>query len=415
MSGTPLLTLYVILLIAACAFFSFSEIGMMAVNRYRLNHLAKKGNKAAARVLSLIKQPDRLLGVILIGNTLVSNLAASLATVLVMRFVSGSSAPVIATIVLTVVMLIFGEVIPKTWAAVQPERVSYPCARVLAPMLSICKPLVIMVNGISNALLKICGLGKIKPDESALSPEELRTVVGEAGSLIPSRHRAMLMSIIDLNKTTINDIMINRHDVEGIDLHDDEETVRYQLLHMKHTRFPVYEGDINNIVGILHCRKLAELLGTPGDLKKNVKDVVSEPYFVPESTQLHTQLHYFQTQHKRLAIVVDEYGDVVGMATLEDILEEIVGDFTSQTQASSGELKPYKAGYLIEGRMSLKEINRLLGWHLSTEGPRTLNGLITETLETIPQGPVSLHLGDYCIEVTELKENLIAHAYCRVF
>ncbi|ANF59269.1 HlyC/CorC family transporter [Halotalea alkalilenta] len=412
MSELLLLTSGIVLLLALCAFFSFAEIGMMAVNRYRLHHLAGEGHVGAKRVLELVRQPDKLLGVILIGNTLVGNLSASLATMLALNFFDAGSAPIVATVLLTIVMLIFGEVMPKTWAAVSPEQVSYPCARVLGPALKICMPLVVMVNGISNWLLKFCGLHKVQADATSLSPEELRTVVGEAGSLIPSRNRAMLLSIIDLNKATVRSIMVPRHEIDGIDLESDDESLRRQLTHSQHTRLPVYKGDVNNVVGLLHVRSAAAILGRPERLRAEIVNAASEPYFVPESTPLHTQLHYFQSQQRRIALVVDEYGEVIGLATLEDILEEIVGEFTTQSQSPTDGIQPFEDGYLIEGRVPLREINRLLGWSLPVDGPRTLNGLIVERLETFPAGPVSLMLGDYRIEVTDLEDNFIVRAYC---
>lgn len=402
------------LLIGLCAFFSLAEISMMAVNRYRLMHQARTGHIGARRVLALLKRPDRLLGMILIGNTLASNLAASMATLLAIHWVGGTSAPVIATILLTLFMLIIGEVMPKTWAALKPERTALACAAVLRPMLTCCLPLVALVNGISNILLRLFGLKQVNADVTPISPEELRAIVHDAGRLMPARNHSMLLSIIDLDKSAVEDVMVPRHKIDGIDLDMDEITLLATLRRCQHTRLPVYRHSINNVIGILHTRSVPEILSQPAQLSAAIVAAMRSPYFIPESTPLHTQLLNFRQHDRRQGVVVNEYGDVTGLITLEDILEEIVGDFTTHLQPSCPGIVIEQDGYVrIAGMTPLRDINRHLNWSLPLGGPRTLNGLLLEQLETFPQGPTSLRMGEYEFEITSLQHNAIASVRCR--
>lgn len=409
-----LFLLLLTLLIALCAFFSLAEISMMAVNRYRLTHQARAGDAGARRVLALLKRPDRLLGVILIGNTLVSNLAASMATLLAVHWVGGTSASVIATVLLTLIMLIIGEVMPKTWAALKPEKTAMSCATILRPLLNCCLPLVAFVNGISNLLLRAFGLKQVRADASPISAEELRAIVHDAGRLMPTRNHSMLLSIIDLDKSTVDDVMVPRHEIDGIDIEADEITLLATLRRCQHTRLPVYRHSINNVVGILHTRSVPEILSQPAQLSAAVVAAMRSPYFIPESTPLHTQLLNFRQHGRRQGVVVNEYGDVTGLITLEDILEEIVGDFTSHLESSRAGIVEDAEGYVrIAGMTPLRDINRQLGWSLPLGGPRTLNGLLLEQLEAIPKGPASLRLGQYFFEITSLQHNAIVSVRCR--
>lgn len=401
------------LLICLSAFFSSSETGMMSINRYRLSHQAKGGERSAKRVLRLLGRPDRLIGVILIGNNFVNNLAASIATIVAIHFFGEVSGPAVATLVLTIVILIFAEVTPKTYAAIKPERIAYPTSLALEPLLKLLYPLVWLVNAISNGLLHLLGVRNIEGNADNLTRDELRTVVHEAGAMIPRRHQAMLLSILDLENVTVNDIMVPRHEIVGIDLDDELDSILAQIRASQHTRVPVYKGDINNIIGILHLRNAARFLSKPEVTKAAIVQEAREPYFIPESTQLHTQLLNFQQQKRRIGIVVDEYGDVEGLVTLEDILEEIVGEFTTDVAGMHQDIQPQDDGsYVIEGTANIREINKLLGWQLPTDGPKTLNGLILEHLESFPDAPACLQLGTTRMEILQVKDNLITAARC---
>ncbi|MCK0716447.1 HlyC/CorC family transporter [Chromohalobacter sarecensis] len=411
----PLGLLLTLLFVLIClsAFFSSSETGMMSINRYRLSHQANSGERTAKRVMRLLSRPDRLIGVILIGNNFVNNLAASIATIIAIHFFGDVSGPAISTAVLTIVILIFAEVTPKTFAAVKPERIAYPASVALEPLLKLFYPLVWLVNAISNGLLRLMGVKDIDGSADNLTRDELRTVVHEAGTMIPRRHQSMLLSILDLENVTVNDIMVPRQEIAGIDLDDDLEAILTQIRSSQHTRVPVYKGDINNIIGILHLRNAARFLSKPEVTKAAIVQEAREPYFIPESTPLHTQLLNFQQQKRRIGIVVDEYGDVEGLATLEDILEEIVGEFTTDEAATHREIHPQEDGsYIIEGTTNIRDINKVLAWQLPTDGPKTLNGLILEHLEAFPDAPACLQLGAIRMEILQIKDNLITSARC---
>lgn len=405
-SHTTFLLISLGVLIVLSAFFSSSETSMMSLNRYRLKHLSKEGNKGARRASRLLERPDRLLGTILVGNNIVNILAASIATVVAVEFF-GEAGIAIATIGLTIVILIFGEITPKTLAAVRPELIAFPVSIVLQILQRILYPVVWVCSSISNVLLRLMGIN-LAASNDQLSVEELRTVVREAGLGITRSRQNMLLGILDLEKMTVNDIMIPRNEAIGIDLEDSLPSINSQLRTCHHTRLPVFQGDINNVTGIVHMRSIARLLSR-GDLtKENLISACKEPYFVPESTPLHTQLFNFQKQKRRIAIVVDEYGDVIGLVTLEDILEEIVGEFTSDMLLPSQDIHPQDDGrFVIEGGTAIRAINRQLKWKLPADGPKTLNGLITEQLESIPETSVCLTIGTYRMEILQTKDNMV--------
>ncbi|MDY6828958.1 MAG: HlyC/CorC family transporter [Pseudomonadota bacterium] len=398
-------------LILASAFFSSSETGMMALNRYRLKHLSEAGNPGARRASRLLKRPDRLIGLILIGNNFVNNMAASLATMIAVRLLGDQHialAASVATITLTLVVLVFAEVTPKTWAALHPERIAFPASWLLTPLLRLLSPLVALVNGVSNGLLRLLGVRVDQVGPDRLSLEELRTVVHESGEMVPRRHHNMLLGILDLEHVAVNDIMVPRGDVVGIDLNDHIDDIIEQLRSSAHTRLPVYRGDINDVVGILHLRNAARFLTSDTLTHEVLIEVTRDPYFVPESTPLHIQLFNFQHEKRRIGIVVDEYGDVQGIVTLEDILEEIVGEFTTNIAETAWDIAPQPDGsYLIEGSAVLREINRSLHWTLPIDGPKTLNGLVLEHLETIPDASLCLRIEDYQLEIVQTKDNQV--------
>jgi Mg2+/Co2+ transporter CorB len=401
------LTTILVLLIFCSAFFSSSETGMMSLNRYRLRHLVKSGHRGARRANSLLERPDRLIGLILIGNNFVNILASAIATVIAVRL-WGDAGIAIATAGLTLVILIFAEVSPKTMAALHPERIAFPASYILKPLLKLAYPLVWVINGITNGFLRLFGVNVNDAGNEHLSTEELRTIVHEAGSLLPHRNQSMLLGVLELNEVTVNDIMIPRNEVEGIDLDLEMDQILELLSKTGHTRLPVYRGDINNIVGILHMRNLAQLIQQGNLTKPAIMQVVHEAYFVPESTPLQTQLLNFQRHSRRIGVVVDEYGDVEGIVTLEDILEEIVGEMSNDHDDLNQEIHPQEDGsFFIDGSAYIREVNKALHWSLPTDGPKTLNGLITEILESIPDANVCLEVSGYRMETLQICDNLV--------
>lgn len=409
MSEAPLGALIgaLVILLLLSAFFSSSETGMMAINRYRLRHLARKGSRSAKRTSALLERPDRLIGVILIGNNFVNILASALATIIAVRL-WGDSGIAIATLALTFFVLIFGEVTPKTVAAMYPEKVAFPASLVLVPLLKLLYPVVVLVNWICSLLMYPFGIRPGQESEDQLTSEELRTLVNESGLRLPTKRRGMLLGILDLEKVRVDDIMVPRNEISGIDIEEDLEEIIRQLKECQHTRVPVYRGDINNVIGMLHMRRIARLLSLKELNKAILLQETDEPYFIPESTALHTQLFNFQKARERTALVVDEYGDIMGLATLEDILEEIVGDFTTDVSDNSQEITPQGDGsYIIDGSASIRDVNRALGWHLPTEDARTINGLITEAMEAIPDASVCWKIGNCRFEILQVQDNCI--------
>lgn len=405
---TGLLVGTLVILIFLSAFFSGSETGLFSLNRYRLRHLVKKGgHPGARRAYDLLKRPDRLIGLILLGNNFVNILASSTATVLGLKLF-GDAGIAIATGVLTFLILIFAEVAPKTVAALHPERVAFPAAFVLKPLLKLLYPAVWAVNTVANGLLRLFGISTADAPKLHLSSDELRTVVHEAGNMIPQRHQQMLLSILDLEKVTVEDIMIPRNEIIGIDLEDDWSDIVQQINTSHHTRLPVFKGGIDNVIGLVHLRNVLALHNHGTLTREEFMKVLREPYFVPEGTALNTQLLHFQQQRRRIALVVDEYGDIQGLVTLDDILEEIVGEFTTAPSALSKDIHPQDDGtYLVEGSANVRDLNRMMHWNLPTDGPKTLNGMIIEYLETIPEAGTSLLLAGYPLEIVQTTANAV--------
>jgi len=395
-------------LILISGFFSSSETSMMSLNRYRLKHLRNQGHRGANRASALLERPDRLIGLILIGNNLVNILASAIATVIAIRLY-GDAGIAIATVLLTVVVLIFAEITPKTIAALHPERLAFPFSLVLLPLMKLCLPLVMAINSITNGILKLMGFRPDAQEGEALSQEELRTIVTESGSMIPSRHRRMLINILDLEQVTVNDIMVPRNEVYGIDLDDDDETIMRQLHESTHTLLPVWNEDINDIRGVLHMRNLSRVLTGDGLCREALIAEMDKPYFIPENTPLHTQLLQFQQKKFRLGVVVDEYGDVMGLVALEDILEEIVGEFTSNLAEENEELHALSDGSAVcSGTVTIRDLNKQRGWTLPTDGPKTVSGLALEALEAFPTGKVAVRIPGYLLEVEEIEGTLIS-------
>ncbi len=401
-----LIGLLVVLLILS-AFFSGSETALMSLNRYKLRHKARAGHRGAMLADQLLQRPERLIGLILLGNNAV-NISASALVGVVSVQLGGELGFAIGTACLTLVVLIFAETAPKTLAAMHPERVAFPAAYIYVPLLKILYPLVWTTNTLANGVLYLFGLRKSDTDGYALSREELRTVVYEAGARISQKYRNMLINILDLEQVTVDDVMVPHNEVIGIDLEDDIEEIAKMIQHCEHTRLPVYRDNIDNVTGLLHLRRLANLASQSGFTKSDLEELLVEPYFVPEGTPLSTQLVQFQKARQRFALVVDEYGDIQGIVTLEDILEEIVGEFTTDPAADDEDIvRESDQSYLVNGTANIREMNRIMNWNLPTHGAKTLNGLILEYLETIPESGTGLNVEGYPIEIIETRENRV--------
>lgn len=395
------------LLIILSAFFSGSETGLMTLNRYRLRHLARAKHKGATRAQKLLERPDRLIGLILLGNNFVNILASSLTTVIALRL-GGETGIAIGAGLLTLVILIFAEVTPKTLAALHPERVAFPAAYVYGPLLWLLYPLVWIVNSITNTLLKLFRIRREDSSTDALSQEELRTVVLEAGAMIPKRHQDMLLNIIDLEKVTVEDIMVPRKEITGINMADEWETIVRQITNSQYTRLPLYRDNIDHAIGFIHLRKVLPLLMHNKLDEDMLESLIREPLFIPENTPLNRQLLHFQHERRRIGLVVDEYGDIQGLVTLEDILEEVVGEFTTDPSASISDYTAEKNGsFLVSGTASVRDLNRDLNMELPTDGPKTLNGVVLEYLEDIPRPGTSLLLSGYPVDIVQTKGNLV--------
>lgn len=397
-----------VLLILLSAFFSGSETALMSLNRYRLRHSARSGHRAAKITEKLLERPDRLIGLILLGNNAVNLTAAAIVTIISLR-VGGESAILAGTLVLTFVVLIFAEVAPKTIAALNPQRIAFPAALIYYPLLKLAYPFVWAINLIANGFLRLLG---VRPDDIAthsLSAEELRTVVAEAGAMVPSRHQRMLLSILDLDAISVDDVMVPRQDIVGLDLDEDWKKNLAIIRDSEFHRLPVYRADIDNIVGVVQVRRLLPDIAAGTLTEPRLLERTRDPYFVPEGTPLNKQLLNFQQQERRAAFVVDEYGDVQGLVTTEDILREIVGEF-DRGGSGSAEIvleRESDSSYIVDASANVRQLNRLMKWNLPTDGPKTLNGLIVEQLETIPEAGTGVTVANYPIEIIDTSEHAI--------
>ena len=410
MDTIPISVLFVILivLIVLSGFFSSSETGMMALNRYRLRHLVKENHRGATLVNTLLERPDRLLGLILVGNNIVNIFATSIITVISVRLV-GPVGYVVGPALLIPVILVFAETAPKTYAAIRPEKIAFSSAYILTPLLKVCYPIVWIVNKMSNTLLIPFGINTRKSEETSLSQDELRTIVHEAGAAISTNHQDMLLSILDMEKVTVDDIMVPRNELVGINLNDSIADIIDQLTHCQHTRLVVYRENIDNIVGMLHVRRILRILGRKTEFNiDELEKLTNEPYYLPEGTHLHTQMLKFQKHKRRTGLVVDEYGVLQGMVTLDDILEEIIGEFTTDLQNFNQDIIAQEDGsFFVDGGTTVRDINKQLNWNISTAGPKTVNGIIVEHLEDIPEKGTSLRIGDYTFEITQVVDNAV--------
>ncbi len=381
----------------------------MSINRYRLKHLEKQNHKGALRVSRLLKNPDQLIGLILIGNNLVNIAASMIAAIIGTRLLGDTLGLTVASISLTIVILIFAEVTPKTLAALHPEKVSYPSSFVLIGLLFAMKPFVLALNWVTNGFISLFGISQEQREHHSLSTEELRTVVNESGALLPERHQSMLVNLLDLEKIHVEDIMIPRSDVVGIDVNDSWKSITKQLTNAQHTRVLLYRDNVDDAVGFIHCRDALRLLAKEQFTKATLLRAVKEIYYIPEGTSLNTQLFKFQQSKERIGLVVDEYGDIQGLVTLEDILEEVVGDFTTTMTPTPNEEIHYQpdGSFLVDGSASIRDINKEMNWEFPSDGPKTINGLILEHLEQIPESSMSVKIAGYPIEIVEVKDNMI--------
>jgi Mg2+/Co2+ transporter CorB len=396
-------------LLILAAFFAGSETALMSLNRYRLRHRASEGSRSARMTEALLKRPDRLIGLILLLSTVV-NVAAPILTGFIALRLGGEYLVAVSAAVLAFVLLIFCEVAPKTFGALHPERLALPSAYIYTPLLFLLYPFVWATNLLANAVLRLFGVSQ-QVAANSLSSEELRTVVAEAGAMIPRRHQQMLVSILDLENATVEDIMVPRNEIVGIDLDDDWDRILEQLRQSQHTRLPLYEGEIDRIIGTLHMKQVVHALAR-GKLDRDALIAAArarEAYFVPSGTTLNNQLLNFQRSRRRQAFVVDEYGDIQGLITIDDILEEIVGEFTTDpaTMMHKDVHSEPDGSYVANASATIRALNRSMRWNLPTDGPKTLNGLIVEFLETIPEPGTTLKLADYMLEVLQTGDNAI--------
>lgn len=412
MDDIPLTFLFGILflLIGLSAFFSGSETALMTLNRYRLRHLADQGHKTARLAEKLLKRPERLIGLILLGNNFVNIFASAIATVIALRL-GGEGALALSTFLLTLVVLIFAEVAPKTLAALHPESLAFPASWVYTPLLKVLIPLVWLVNLMANGVLRLLGVYPQDTDSNALSREELRTVVNEASVMIPSKHQKMLLNILDLEQATVEDIMVPRNEIDGVDIEAPWDELLEDLRQMPYTRVLVFRKSVDHVVGFIHARRLMQYLMSDRLDRKTLEKMIRPPYYIPAGTPLNTQLLAFQRERRRVGLVVDEYGDVEGLVTLGDLLEEIVGEFTSNPADAIVDVQPQEDGsYLVDGSATIRDLRRSFHWELPIDGPKTLNGLIVEYLEDIPETGTSLMIAGYPIEILQTQDNAVKTA-----
>ncbi len=405
MNEIPLSILFGVLalLLLLSAFFSGSETALMTLNRYRLQHLVKQKHRGAIKAQQLLKRPDRLLGLILLGNNFVNILASAIVTLIAIRLY-GDEAIAPATAILTAIVLIFSEVTPKTLAALKPEMLALISVWIYAPLLKVFYPLVWIVNSISNLLLRIVGVNPKKFKKDRLDKNELKSIVSDTDNLLPARYQNMLLSILDLESASVEDIMTHRKEIVGIDLEDSIEDIIEQLRESPHTRLPVYKKNIDRVIGFIHIRSVLSRITHSDFDKQAITDSLSKPFFIPASTSIHKQMQIFKTEKLRIGLVVDEYGDVQGLVTLDDLLQEIVGELI----AEEPDIKVQKdGGYLVDASVTVRELNRITHWDLPTEGPKTLNGLIIEYMETIPEPGTSIKLHGHIVEIIQRDENTV--------
>jgi Mg2+/Co2+ transporter CorB len=407
----PLSTLFAALLVLliVSAFFSISETSMMALNRYRLRHLTQQGNRGARLTSELLGQMDRFLGVVLLGNNVINAASALLVGEIARRYIGDSEyALVIATGAAAFAILVFSEITPKVVGAAYPERIALPASYVLMPLLKVTRPVVWFVNLFVQALLKLMRLrSTASGEEHRLSVQELRTLVLETG-YIPQKHKSILVNLFDLEAITVNDVMVPRNHIEAVDIEAPAEELLQQISTAYHRRLLVYQDQLDNVIGTLRVRSVLNLAQQGELTKEGLREILWEPYFVPSGTPLFSQLQNFQEHQDRVSLVVDEYGELMGLVTLEDILEEIIGEFTTHSPLRGRGFHPQEDGtFLVEGSAMLRELNRKLGYDFPLEGPKTLNGLIVEHLQDIPEPNTSVKIAGYPMEIVHTQDRIV--------
>lgn len=405
--STSLLLATLLLLLIGSGFFSIAEISMMALNRYRLKHMAKRGHRGAKLTVQLLEKTDKLLGVILLGNNLLNAAAAALVTVITVRLMGESEfALTIGTLSVTFLILVFSEITPKVMGAAYPERIAIPSSYILAPLLRLFYPVVWFVNLFVRALLWML---RLKPPsaDTRLNMEELRTLVLEASHYIPPKHQSIFLNLFELENVTVDDIMIPRSQIEAIDLDAPEEMIREQLATSHHTRLPVYLGRLDNIVGVVHIRNVLHQVRANEINAEMLREIAREPYFIPAGTSLFSQLQHFQENRQHIGLVVDEYGELLGLVSLEDILEEIVGEFATRPTAHGGIYPQDDGSWLVDGGCSLRDLNRKLKLNLPLDGPKTLNGLVLEHFEDIPEAGTSFKINGHTLEIVQTQDRIV--------
>jgi Mg2+/Co2+ transporter CorB len=407
---TTILLISLLVLLIVIAFSSGTEVAMLSVNRYRVRTRAQNDERSAKVLERLLQKPDDWLGANLVILAAASVFASAIATILAQRTGHPYAVPVVG-FVLTVVMIVFCELAPKIYAATHPEPVALSASYIYRALVTIARPLLWITNQLAYGFLRLFGVLRSSRGNHSLSSEELRTVVAEAGPMIPQRHRQMLLSILDLGSVTVNDIMIPRQEIAGLDIDENWEELLDQLRQTPHTRLPVYDTELDNLIGILHMKRVAQELARGTLTRERLIEIARnrEPYFVPEGTPLNVQLSNFQRNRRRLAFVVNEYGDIEGIVTLEDILEEIVGEFTTDPATiTHKDIHSERPGvFIVNASATIRALNRALQWQLPTDGPKTVNGLLLERLETIPEPGTALRVGEYQFEVLQTGDNTI--------
>lgn len=406
-----------VVLVLISGFFSIAETSMMALNRFRLGHLVRQGRRSAKLASSMLGQTDRLLGTILLGNNLVNTAVTAIVTALAIRaFGHNDTVLLIATAVVAVVLIIFAEITPKVIGATWPERIALPAAYPLRVLMTLFAPAVWALNLVVGRMLAVVGIDPRKPQQARLSLDEMRTIVLESGHFIPAKHRSILLNLFDLERITVDDVMIPRGRIEALDLATDETGLRQQLATCYHNKLPVFEGEINRVVGILHARRALGLLQRENFDAAALRELLVEPYFVPSGTAVFAQLQFFQETRQRIGLVVDEYGEVQGLVTLEDIIEEIIGEFTTTAPGGADSALAWNESgeVVVDGSASLRELNRRLGTRFPLDGPRTLNGLILESLQDLPESSVGLRFGPIVVEIQNVEDRMVRTARLRL-
>ena len=397
-----------LVLLLASAFFSIAETSMMALNRYRLGHLVKQGRSGAALTASLLGRTEKLLGTILLGNNIANTALTAIVTALAIRqFGDDDRTLLVASTSVALLIIVFCEITPKVIGATYPERIALPASFVLSALMKVASPAVWTINLAVGRLLALMRIDTGR-EAARMSTEELRTIVLESGAFMPQKHRAILVNLFELEDITVDDVMIPRHRIESLDIATSEAVIRQQLATCFHNKLPVHEGEVNRIVGVLHVRRALSLLSRESFDTDELREQLSEPYFVPSGTPVFTQLQFFQENRERMAMVIDEYGEVLGLVTLEDIIEEIIGEFTTSAPGGEGGLRWNENGEVaIEGSAPLRELNRRLGTEFPLDGPRTLTGLVLEALQELPEGAVSVRFGNIAVEVVQIQDRTI--------